>query len=396
MVKFDCVDCLAGLCSTVFCDEYDRKCPLIEKVIIEKENAPWWNGEIANARRLRRAAEKRWKRRRTEPLRNKYVEEKNKVNCLIRNAKIQYYKRKIEEAGINIVRIYSCLNLLIGRSKQQQRLPEGDSDLVLANRFSEFFDQKITKIYFSIPNTVNHKHYLPDVPFRNFCGFESVSIRQIEDIVDKAKKTFCGRDPFPINDIMGTDKKLQVINIYHRIVNLSISQGMFPTTEKIVEVKPTLKGKLDVQKLESYRPITNASFLAKVIEIVVKNQLCEHLERLNVIPDQQSAYREHHSVETTLCGIMDDMLGCLDEGRCGILVLLDLSAAFDTVDHELLIKDLIYMAIEGVALEWFKSYLSERKQYVTINGKISETRSLKRGVPQDKCFGPYFVLNLHV
>ena len=226
------------------------------------------------------------------------------------------------------------------------------------------------------------------MPFRIFCEFKSVSMEQIEDIVKKANKTYCGRDPFPIKDIMETEKKIEVLKIYHKIVNLSLSKGIFPKLEKLVEVKPTLKGKLDAQKLESYRPITNASFLSKVIEIAAKDQLCEHLEIINVIPEQQSAYRGHHSTETALCGIVNDMLECLDEGKCGILILLDLSAAFDTVEHELLIDDLKYAAIEGDVLKWFRSYLTERKYYVTINGEKSETKSLQRGVPQGSVLGP--------
>ena len=79
---------------------------------------------------------------------------------------------------------------------------------MLANNFSEFFDQKITRIYLSISNIErNKKHYLPDIPFREFSSFKSVGLEQIKDIVDKAKKTYCGRDPFPISDVMGIEKK---------------------------------------------------------------------------------------------------------------------------------------------------------------------------------------------
>ena len=80
------------------------------------------------------------------------------------------------------------------------------------------------------------------------------------------------------------------------------------------------------------------------------------MENLNALPGDQSAYRELHSTETSLCGIVSDLLEYMDDGTCAILILLDLSAAFDTVDHELLIDDLMYIGVEGVALKWFKSY----------------------------------------
>ena len=78
------------------------------------------------------------------------------------------------------------------------------------------------------------------------------------------------------------------------------------------------------------------------------------METLNVLPEDQSAYREFHSTETALCSIVSDLLEYIDNGKCAILILLDLSAAFDTVDHELLIDDLMYIGVEGVALNWFK------------------------------------------
>ena len=120
------------------------------------------------------------------------------------------------------------------------------------------------------------------------------------------------------------------------------------------------------------------------------------METLNVLPEEQSAYREFHSTETALCSIVSDLLEYMDNGKCAILILLDLSAAFDTVDHKLLIDDLMYIGVEGVALNWFKSYLENRSYHVIINETKSERRTLQRGVPQlGECVGTSFVFNLH-
>ena len=153
-------------------------------------------------------------------------------------------------------------------------------------------------------------------------------------------------------------------------------------------MKPTLKSGKDRQNVESYRPISNLSFLGKTIEAAAKKHLTAHMERLNVLPGDQSAYREFHATETALCGIVSDLLEYMDDGKCAILTLLDLSAAFDTVDHELLIDDLMYIGVEGVALKWFKSYLENRSYHVIINGTKSERRTLHRGVPQGSVLGP--------
>ena len=122
------------------------------------------------------------------------------------------------------------------------------------------------------------------------------------------------------------------------IVNLSILARTFPESEKHAILKPVLKGSIDPQRLSSYRPISNLSFISKVIENVILDQLMQFLEVTRVFPDNQSAYRKLYSTETALCSVVNDLLIMLDEGKCGILILLDLSAAFDTVVHSLLLK----------------------------------------------------------
>ena len=104
-------------------------------------------------------------------------------------------------------------------------------------------------------------------------------------------------------------------------------------------MRPTLKSGKDQQNVESYRPISNLSFLGKSIEMAAKKPLTAHMETLNVLPGDQSVYCESHSTETALCGIVSDVLEYMDDSKCAILILLDLSAAFDTVDYELLISD---------------------------------------------------------
>lgn len=117
------------------------------------------------------------------------------------------------------------------------------------------------------------------------------------------------------------------------------------------------------------------------------SQLSDHLYSVGAIPDSQSAYRLY-STETALCSVVSEMRGLLDDGRCGLLLMLDLSAAFNTVVHNILLHDCENFGIEGTALSYLRSYLENRTYSVQIGGSFSDTKPLTRGVPQGSVLGP--------
>ena len=116
--------------------------------------------------------------------------------------------------------------------------------------------------------------------------------------------------------------------------NISYIAGIFPSCLKSALIIPTLKKtSLDPESLKNYRPISNLPFLGKVIERVVCSQFMSYVAKNSLLPSRQSAYRKNHSVETTLVRVQNDLLQSLDAGNKAILILLDLTSAFDTVDH---------------------------------------------------------------
>ena len=140
----------------------------------------------------------------------------------------------------------------------------------------------------------------------------------------------------------------------------------------------------------------NLPFLSRITEIIVLSQLNDHLISNKLFSPLQSAYKPHHSTETALLKVVNDLLTAPDNGKICILTLLDLSAAFDTIDHNILLHRLEHtFGISDSALSWFRSYLSDRTQIVTVNGLRSDETLLSLGVPQGSVLGPAVLFVLY-
>ena len=150
---------------------------------------------------------------------------------------------------------------------------------------------------------------------------------------------------------------------------------------------------LDPAEPKSYRPISNLTVLSKTLERLVARQLLDYLSAADLLPDVQSAYRAHHSTETAVLKVLGDILRAVDSGDLAALALLDLSAAFHTVDHVTLLQRLrISYGLGGRVHDWLQSYLSGRFQFARCGGSSSTPTQLICGVPPGSVLGPILFL----
>ena len=165
---------------------------------------------------------------------------------------------------------------------------------------------------------------------------------------------------------------------------------MFPDALKEATVTPILKkSSLDWNTLKNHRPVSNVNFIGKLIEKAAIKQVNEHLESNALDEVMQSAYKCRHSTETALLKVKEDIVKAIDCNQAVFLIMLDLSAAFDTIDHSILFNRLAAdFSIKGTVLNWFNSYMTGRSFRVCVGGMKSETTSLQFGVPQGSIIGP--------
>ena len=161
-----------------------------------------------------------------------------------------------------------------------------------------------------------------------------------------------------------------------RILNFGFDSATVPSILKCARVVPLYKGSGKLSELTSYRPISILPAISKVVEKHVHSSLYEFLSDRNLLFENQSGFRKHHSCQTALLRITDELLGNLDKGNPSGVVFLDLSKAFDLVNHSFLLEKMSLYGVSTHALDWFKSYLIGRKQVVNYFGKVSDIRKV--------------------
>ena len=211
---------------------------------------------------------------------------------------------------------------------------------------------------------------------------------EVAKVIGSCPNSSCSLDPLPTWMLKTCLSSLLTVITF--LVNLSLKSGDFCSSLKRAYVTPLLKkADLDPDVFKNFRPVSNLSFISKLIERIVSIQLTAHLRLNGLIEKFQSAYRTLHSTETALLRVQNDILRAVDDSGAAILVMLDLSAAFDTIDHDVLLDALEHQfGLVGTVLRWFGSYLRGRVQAVKIGRAVSDFIELAFGVPQGSVLGP--------
>jgi len=292
-----------------------------------------------------------------------------------------FWLEKIEADRFQPVKLWESVDKLLGRGRTQA------SPSLYVESLNDFFVEKVSKVRATTCGASTPTFHI----VRNGVSLTHFSAISVDDVIRSTRQL---PDKSSAADPLPTYILKQVIDLLAPFVtelfNRSLAAGRFPSSFKVASLTPVLKKQgLNSADASSYRPISNLSVLSKLLEHLVAQQLQHYLRSAGLLPALQSGFRPCHSTETAILRVLSDILSAVDRGDFAALVLLDLSAAFDTVDHDIMLQRLqTSFGIGGAALNWFQSYLTSRTQYVRCGTSRSTTVRLICAVPQGSVLGP--------
>ena len=323
----------------------------------------------------------------------KYISYKNTLTNIIRIEKRKYFENRLSifkhDTKNTWKVIKQAMNSTIKKSEINKIRSNGriiESPKCMSNTFNNYFSSIGNNLAKNIPlSRKNFTDFLGPLN-HNSIFFLPTNRNEIINIVSKLKnKKSSGFDE--IDNVILKSIILSIVDPLVHIFNLSLLHGKFPNLMKIAKIIPLFK-KGDKLELGNYRPISLLTSFSKLLEKIIFARMTSFLKRYDILSRFQFGFREKHNTTHALLSFIEKVALSIDSSSHTVGVFLDFSKAFDTINHDILLSKLSHIGVRGKALEWFRSYLSNRKQFVYLNEHESDFKEITCGVPQGSILGP--------
>ena len=388
--------------NNILMHHYDCCCPIKTKTVSYKDAIkPWITNEIKSFMRIRQSYYALYRSQRMR--RSVYNQYRNFVNGKIRKSKINYFEGKFDLYKSNIRGTWKIINDIIrpraasdGRSVRELIVNGSvvSDDAGIAGEFNKFFSTVGSSIAQSLDQpSMDFKSFLPDECPVTF-NFSPVSAPEVSRIISSLKNKSADINSLPAGALKSVSGV--VSPVVAEMVNLSFRSGSFPDSEKIARVVPIYKDGSQAD-VSNYRPISILPLFSKVYEKVVYRQLYEYLISNNILTCKQFGFRSGVSTSNALVSLTRYIYDELDSNKYVFSIFIDFRKAFDCVDHQLLLSKLQHYGVKNEELSFFKSYLTNRRQFVRMGDSVSSEKNASGFYIGTTCvFGFYKRHNIYV
>lgn len=325
----------------------------------------------------------------------KFIEYRNLLNKIKKVAKQSYYADLISSYKNNMKKTWGVINSIIRRTNDKSNICEmfqinnksETEPKLISNGFCQYF----AKIGSECSNKIGRpkktfEHYLRKPQCPNSIYLSPSDPGEIISLLKSfSPKKSTGHDGISMRFLKQIGQELA--DPLSLLINRSLAEGIVPDLMKTAKIVPVHKGK-EAHEFTNYRPISLLPGLSKILEKIVHKRLYKFLSSRKIFYESQYGFRPKHSTQHAITEFISDTLMSFEQGKATLATFLDLSKAFDTIDHKILLTKLHHYGVRGVAHGWFQSYLTNRKQFVKYNGVLSDTLDVTCGVPQGSVLGP--------
>ena len=363
------------------------------------KDKPWINSKILKMMRIRDRILQKLKKKQTDDNIKLYKKFRNRVSNELKESKARYFHNCFSTNSQNMKKLWSGIKTIISHKSSSSsainKIKDKDGSVTsdpsqMSNIFNDFYVNIANEITKTIPLTpksaldyltkrVSNSLFLTPVT--------EIEVKDIISILNPSKSVGPNSIPIKLLKVIGSS----ISPLLALLVNQSFQSGTFPDKLKIARVISLFK-KGNPELPSNYRPISLLPIFSKIFEKLMYRRLYRFLEIHKVLYSLQFGFQENHSIDHALVSLTEAVRNTLDNKRFGCGIFIDLQKAFDTVNHAILLSKLEHYGVRGCALEWFRSYLSDRNQYVSVNGSNSKLLSITCGVPQGSVLGPLLFL----